>query len=335
GLAEHQVLIGPRGMGKTSLLRRVQILIRAELADRFVPLTFREEQYNVLRLGDVWRNCAESLAEWAEAVGDQALADRLDQALLTDQWGDDSAGDQFAAELAALDRRAVLLVDNLDLVLGNLSPEEQWIFRRYLQAPRGPVVVGAATHPLALSADRNNAFYEFFHPHYLHPLSQAETEQCLRTLAIKRGDAGKPVLQVLGSAPARVRTLHRLTGGNPRVLALIYRLLESAETDAAMGDLEALLDQVTPYYKSRIEEYQTAQQRAVIDAIALHWDPVTVGEISKITGVPTTTLSGQLKKLRQDGLIEEVEVSAAAAGHQLVERFLNIWYLMRHGTRRT
>ncbi|TAD89128.1 MAG: hypothetical protein EAZ99_10875, partial [Alphaproteobacteria bacterium] len=32
GLAEHQVLIGPRGMGKTSLLRRVQILIRAELA---------------------------------------------------------------------------------------------------------------------------------------------------------------------------------------------------------------------------------------------------------------------------------------------------------------
>ena len=31
---------------------------------------------------------------------------------------------------------------------------------------------------------------------------------------------------------------------------------------------------------------------------------------------------------------KSVETSGTYAGHQLVERFLNIWYLMRHGTRR-
>ena len=45
-----------------------------------------------------------------------------------------------------------------------------------------------------------------------------------------------------------------------------------------MADLEVLLDQVTPYYKARIEEYSTQQQRAVIDAIALHWDPIASGD---------------------------------------------------------
>jgi tetratricopeptide (TPR) repeat protein len=140
---------------------------------------------------------------------------------------------------------------------------------------------------------------------------------------------------VLDHQPERLKTLHTLTGGNPRVLALIYRLLESDESGAAMADLEILLDQVTPYYKARIEEYQSAQQRAVIDAIALNWDPITTGNLASATNIVVTTLSSVLNKLRKDGFIESLETSGSYAGHQLVERFLNIWYLMRHGTRRT
>jgi tetratricopeptide (TPR) repeat protein len=334
----QQILIGARGMGKTSLLRRLAIEInqRPDLSACFLPLRFREEQYNVLRLEDFWRNCGEALAEWAEANAHQDLANRLDAALAGASWaGDEASAGQFEAELTRLNRRAVLLVDNLDLILDALTSEDRWTLRRHLQAKVGPLVIGAATRMLRDSADREAAFYEFFQPHHLEPLDQAETESCMRALADRRGAQGKPVLDVLTRQPQRLKTLHVLTGGNPRVLALIYRLLESAETDQAMADLDVLLDQVTPYYKARIEEYPTAQQRAVIDAIALHWDPVATGDLSRITGIVSTTLSPLLIKLRKDGLIESVETSGSYAGHQLVERFLNIWYLMRHGTRRT
>jgi tetratricopeptide (TPR) repeat protein len=119
------------------------------------------------------------------------------------------------------------------------------------------------------------------------------------------------------------------------VLALIYRLLERAESDTVFADLEILLDQVTPYYKARVEEYQTKLQRAVIDAIALNWDPITSRAICEATATEATTISPQLIRLRNDGLIEEVPTSGSRSGYQLVERFFNIWYLMRHGTRRT
>ncbi len=337
GGGQHYVLIGPRGMGKTSLLRRIAIAINREpdLAARFIPLSFREEQYNVLTLGDFWRNCGESLAEWAEATGQIELAHRLDADLLTQVWADnETSAEQFTIALKTLGRRAVLLVDNLDLILDALPGDGNWILRRYFQMRQGPIMIGAATRPLKQAADQGAAFYEFFAPVYLEPLDERQTEACMRALARGRGDEGANVIAILDKQPERVRTLHTLTGGNPRILTLIYQLLETGQSDAAMADLEILLDQVTPYYKARIEEYQTAQQRAVIDAIALNWDPITTGDLARITGIVTTTLSPLLIKLRKDGLIENVETSGSYAGHELVERFFNIWYLMRHGTRR-
>ena len=177
---------------------------------------------------ELWRNCGEALAEWAGPVASDSpntLTPRFSEI-----WaGDDHSADQFNIELSRLNRRAVLLVDNLDLILDALSDQDKWVLRRHLQARKGPLVIGAAIQALKDSADREAAFYEFFQPHYLEPLSQSETETCMRALAKRRGTHGKPVLEVLARQPERLRTLHVLTGGNPRVLALVYRLLERGD----------------------------------------------------------------------------------------------------------
>ena len=337
-VADHQIVIGPRGMGKTSMLRRLAIGIARdpELSARYIPLGFREEQYNVRALDAFWRNCAEALAEWCESSGKPDLAQEIDRSLLSDIWRQSqTAQEAFLALTQRLGGRPVLFIDNLDLILDALTEEQNWELRRALQAPGGPIVFGAAPQMLRQGADRKAAFYEFFQPHMLEPLTETELLQCIGHLADARGEAGKPVREVLASDPQRIRTLHTLTGGNPRVLALLYQLLERTESETVFADLEALLDQMTPFYKARIEEYQTDLQRAVIDAIALNWDPISAHDLSAATAVDITTISSQLSRFKRDGMVEDVQTSGARAGYQLVERFFNIWYLMRHGTRRT
>jgi len=98
--------------------------------------------------------------------------------------------------------------------------------------------------------------------------------------------------------------------------------------------LERLLDRMTPLYKARTEE-AAPQARAVLDAVALNWDPITANAAARESGLDVTAVNAQLARLENDGYVEEVEVSGSGrSGYQLVERFFNIWYLMRHGSRR-
>ena len=50
-------------MGKTSLLRRIGMGVRdnPQLAAKLLPLSFREEQYNVHTLHAFWCNCLDAL----------------------------------------------------------------------------------------------------------------------------------------------------------------------------------------------------------------------------------------------------------------------------------
>ena len=247
-----------------------------------------------------------------------------------------TVADAFLAETKAQGARALLLVDNLDLILDALSPEENWALRRALQAPGGPALYGASTHVPHQTADRSVAFYEFFRLHLLEPLSADDLICCLRRLAQVRGASGERVSRIIDAQPERLRALHAFTGGNPRVLALTYRLLESEDTDLAFKDLEVLLDQTTPFYKGRIEEYQTKQQRAVIDAIALNWDPITSHDLATATATEgdddlVATLSPPQRRPDRGSRARR----SPRTGHQMAERFFNIWYLMRDCTRRT
>jgi tetratricopeptide (TPR) repeat protein len=346
GLAKHRLILGQRGMGKTSLLRRLAIAIDedAQLNERLLPLSFREEQYNVNHLHSFWCNCLDALANYFDRHGRHDQAEEVDRqlaGLMQNRRGKNKVEDEDGgAALATLKawakregKRLVLLLDNIDLILEGLKKQD-WALRRSLQEAGGIVVIGASAAYLEATVNPKAAFYDFFQVTTLQRLSAAEMLACLRRLATERGEVGKPVLHLLGSDPGRIRALYDLTGGNPRTLILLYTLLESDAGQNIMGDLERLLDEVTVLYKARVEDL-APQARVVLDAAALHWDPVTAAQLAQITGMETSAVSAQVDRLLKNGILEKTSTSTSSRNaFQIGERFFNIWYLMRHGQRR-
>ncbi|MDP1858348.1 MAG: hypothetical protein Q8K82_06750, partial [Gemmatimonadaceae bacterium] len=130
--------------------------------------------------------------------------------------------------------------------------------------------------------------------------------------------------------------LNRLAGGNPRTLGALYTVLESRGSADVMSQLSAMLDTFTSWYQARSEELPI-QSRAVFDALALNWDPMSAAAAGAATGLETTAVSSHLSRLEKLGYVEAVAMNRRGTGrngYQVSERFFNVWYLMRNGPRR-
>ncbi len=353
GRPQHHLIIGQRGMGKTTLLRRLDVSLREDPGlVTFVPLSFPEEQWTIDRLSKLWLNCLDSLADTLERE-DQAspVIDSIDStvdALRRDPMGEDLLSEEAEKALLRLakeiGRRPVLLVDNLDLVFNRLDTHEQKRLRSSLMASGAPILIGACVSPPTGTTDYSAPFYDHFKTHYLERLSPEEMQEVLRRLAEQ---AGQPeLLQRVNRERPRLFTLHALTGGNPRTTVILFQILCKGFSKEAYQDLEALLDWVTPLYKARFEE-MAPQAQMIVSALATHWEPMAAGQVGAATRLENRQVSPQLNRLRKAGIVEVVPIDPenrvgpltdakgkGRSGYQLVERFFNIWFLMRQSTRR-
>ena len=340
---QHHLLVGQRGMGKTTLLLRIAAALRSSpLKDRFIPLSFAEEQYTIDRLSQFWLNCLDSLADSCDREGREDQARKIDR-LVADITASQpsSTKDDTAAARAALkafldaaaliDRRPVLLVDNLQLIFERTA-DQQHELRAALTETHAPILVAAAPQLPPRISDYSFALYDHFKIHQLRALSLDDMRQLLLRLADR---TGKPVIrQHVLAHPGRLQALHQLTGGNTRTTVLLFHLYAEDCSPSVADDLEKLLDDVTALYKARLEELSD-QQQVIVCRLAEHWDPSDSRTLTENTRLEPGQISSQLDRLVKAGVVEEVPLfGTKRTGYQLAERFFNIWFLMRHASRR-
>ncbi|MBF0162268.1 MAG: ATP-binding protein, partial [Magnetococcales bacterium] len=332
---QHHLILGLRGMGKTTLLRRVAIAVQDDplLNAEWLPLTFPEEQYNVATPRDFWFNCLDSLCDILEKTGNKREADHLDD-LIEKRKTDHCTGDAILRILIdtahRIQKRLVLLVDNIDFIFDRLK-EHHWSIREILQSESRLLVIGASHRAMEATYTYEAAFYDFFRIHELKKLTREETYDILKNLA--QFERSTQVARLIETEPARINALHTLTGGNPRTIVLLFKVLSRGLEGDVRSDLEGLLDMVTPLYKARFEELPSLSQQ-VVGAIALHWDPIMARGIASELNMQINKVSAQLSRLLDNGIIEEVpHPKRKRASYQISERFFNIWYLMRASRR--
>jgi len=319
---QHLVLIGPRGMGKTTLLCAIKHTIERDeaLNADWLPLLFQEEQYGIGDLADFWLEALRHLQK-SNQTADRLLAEDADNLA-------ELAKQAFLDLLAEKGKRAILLIDNLNDIFANIGSDHALHSLRalWMTDPR-IMVIGAAPSYFAEITEVDQVFHDFFRSFSLERLTQSELEDFLRRYAENQHDDA--VLNVIANASERVAALRILTGGNPRLVKLGYRILRDGLDGDLRHDLERMIDETTPFFKHRIDSL-AKEARRTFDAIARRWDPITVDDIRRELRKPSNSVSVQIKRLIDEGFIEEAAGHAKKKSYQVSERFYNIYYLMRH-----
>jgi tetratricopeptide (TPR) repeat protein len=338
-IPQHYLLIAQRGMGKTLLLKRIEVELRkTDNNNSFIPLLFPEEQYNLKNLSEFWLNSLDALADTLEYEQKKHEAKQIDDKiskLLKIQNIEDRAKEayQFLKSFTnTTNRRPVLLIDNMSLIFDRLDKDEQHTLRSWLMQKGAPIILGASVAAIEETLDYGAPFYDAFQIQYLKKLTFEELVELLTNLA--RLTQSEGIIPEINSRIARLKTLHQLTGGNPRTATMLFKLIIKGFAEEINDDLGALLDEITPLYKARFEELST-QMQVIVDATALFWDPITIEQLRTETGYDNNQLSPQLKRLADAGWIEKITAyKAKGSAFQISERFFNIWFLMRRSSRR-
>ena len=327
---QHVMLIGPRGMGKTTLgLRFLHALGDApDLAACWQPVAFYEESYEIGDLADFW---LAALRHLTRATNDPRWADRAD-ALARDEGDTERLAAYALSALMDFSRengkRLILFVENLDAIFGQLRDEREIHALRATLIERPDILLlGSANAVFEAIRSHGEPFYEFFRLFILEGLGREDAHRILAALA---GGEGRPEIpETMKRERGRLETIRRLTGGNPRLLVLACRMLIESPLGSAFEDLERLIDEQTPYFKARIEELPV-QARKVFHCLAEGWKPMLAKEVAGAAKLSSSHASAQLRQLVEKGYAREVRLpNAKRTRYEVGDRFYNIYYLLR------
>jgi len=334
GAPQHQLVLGGPGSGKTMLLRAVQSAIGSdpELSQRWLPLTFAEAQWDVARPADFWVNSLDYLVIALQRAGNNDHASAIEGKIAALPSDEDARTNAALAILTNasedLGKRFVLLVDTLDVVLERLKRDE-WHVREVLATEPHLLVIGTSARAIEATFRYDAAFYDFFQLHELRPLPRDTLVAALTGAHLE--DPLQHVRTFAEREAALFAAMLDLLGTQPRVLAILGLVLEQNPKQRGPELTLAVLDQLTPMMRARIESL-APQSQQVVHALAAAWHPTRPHELAHKTRLTANTVSAQLHRLVIDGLVDKTPLPPGPRhGFLLVDRLLQVWLLMRMG----
>jgi tetratricopeptide (TPR) repeat protein len=294
----HSLLIGARGMGKTHLVSLVYYRLEQhqELADKLMVAWMREDEWGIDSWLDLVVRIFRALGE-AKTNTKELLA-QLQQVSIADA---ETLATQLLTELIG-DKTLLLIIENLDDLFAGLGEKGQQKFRSFLEEQKCCTIL--ATTPALFTGveDSSEPFFDFFNLITLSPLSKEEAAVMLQKIAELEGQTELANFLRTPAGMARVRAVHHLAGGNPRVYTLFSQFITRESLDELVQAFMKMLDDLTPYYQSRMKELSN-QQRKIIEFLVDKREAVMVKEIATQCFIEQRVVSGQLLQLRNKGYV--------------------------------
>ncbi len=327
---QHWLLRGPLGTGKSHFQAMLYHRVHEQLSADWLPLWPSESGFRRMSsAGRLLEQLAIQLA--AESTHHPEalpwLEGELDamKQLPTAQRGD--AGLAILRQASReLDRKLLVLIENFDQVLFRLRKgTDRKRIREVLQDDTCLLWVVTSPQKWLETSDPKHAMFNLFRERLLTKLSPVEVRELIGSLVKLSGDgdAGERLLGVDG----RIDTIHAVTGGNPRLVVMLFDVMRGAQgIREAYPAFRKLLDEQTKYFGSRLDMLGP-QEQEVVGAFCVADYNLMASEVAVEVGLPTNQVSQLIGRLVDLGFLERAGPKRSRNNYFAVsDDLLRLWY---------
>lgn len=300
----HYLFVGPRGIGKTHLVSLLhhRLSMSKEIRAQGLIAWMREEEWGVTSFFELVLRILRTLDQKSPELGIAARTTPLYELTLKQA---EAQGTSLLLEVLG-DKTLVVLLENLDDLFDQLGDVGQRQFRAFIQ--NNPQLVLVATTPALFAGVslQKSPFYGFFDIQALHEFSLEDVVDLLKKIAVERGDSALAEFIETPEGHARIRAVHHLAEGNPRIYVIFAQFLSREALDELVQAVMHTLDELTPYYQARMKEL-SGQQRKIVEYLVNYRGAAPVKQIAKACFITHQTCSGQLKLLREKRYVRSMD----------------------------
>lgn len=304
GSAHHTLFVGPRGIGKTHLIALIHHrLAQSTLVQEQALIAWmREEEWGVTSFFELVMRLLRTLNVSYPALD---IAQRMQPILDLPLKAAEQQAEALLLELLG-DKRLVVLLENLDDLFEQLGDKGQKALRAFLQNHNKLVLTCTSPALFAGVSLQKSAFYGFFDIEPLKELGFEDVMQLLHKVAQERGDQALADFITTPEGRARIRAVHHLAEGNPRIYIIFAQFLSKEALDALVPAFMHTLDELTPYYQARMKDL-SGQQRKIVEYLVNYRGAAPVKQIAKNCFITQQTCSSQLKLLKERRYVRAID----------------------------
>ena len=336
-IAQHLLIRGPRGMGKSFFLKYLQINFKKEKKFKDCEfLLLPEEQNNINSPSDLIKLV---LSDLNEQSGESAIT----------QW--EEPENLWVTELAKLKEyiaqkktiqenyHLVVVIENLDEFLNNIKNEKKTRevfesrFRHLLEKINHLTIIGATPRidPEAIDGNYNQRLFHAFKKCNLKRWGEEDYFKYLeRRRTIKEeqlGIAFTPTQTAL--MRAKLKAISHYTGGSPRMAVVLTNLLLEDDVLSTVNTLMGLIDDLTPYYQDLTKSIPP-KSKILFDTLIRKGENISQSELAKIVGATQSKISKAFLWLKDNGyIIGKKRSKSAAFSYSVADRIHVLYYKMR------
>jgi len=324
---DHTLFIGPPGIGKTHLMKILtDKLIRSRLvSSNYRLISFPVDNYRITSLELLLVEIAKILSEsdtsgfWTSFLSDieNIPADILRIKLI------DSVSEQYAQT----GRGYLVLFENMDLLFNKSQQIKEYVdqFTSFLDDCGPMTFIGTACTFVADRSVLKCKPYNQFNIIQIKELNLSQTRKLvLNHLKI---DEKLDLTLIFNELTPKIQALHELTGGNPRLILLMYDLLTNEDKNNIISLFEGLLDRVTPYYYDRIRSLSPFERALLSTLASRRTDEHTQSSLAKLLRITAQQCGSIIQRLTDLGYLAAMDhpKDKRSRIYKIKETFFDIW----------